>query len=80
MESIRDYAGPISLCGTCGQPAHRSEEGMDQHFSEQWDGVFCPRFPLAGKLVAIEWDGRSLDAVKRTYSDTYPHWVPGAAV
>ncbi|MFD9541219.1 hypothetical protein [Streptomyces sp. NPDC060022] len=66
--SIRNHTGPVYLCGTCGQPSFVGEHG-DQHFDEQWDGVFCPWFPLAGKRLVVQWDGMSLDAVRAQYPD-----------
>lgn len=69
--SIRDHTGPVYVCGTCGQPSFDGEYG-DQHFNEQWDGVFCPWFPLAGKRLAVDWDEMSLDALRRLYPDTFP--------
>jgi len=71
MASIRDYAGEIFLCGSCAQPAFAGENG-DEHFKEQWDGVYCPWFPLAGERVVIKFDPMSLDGIKALYPDTYP--------
>ena len=73
MESIREYTGEVRVCASCGQPCclGATEYGeMWQHFSEQWDGVFCPRFPLAGKPLPMDWDVMSLKQVKTGYRDT----------
>lgn len=75
MQSIRDYDGEVRVCAFCGQPCFfgLTEVGaVWQHFREQWDGVHCPRFPLAGKVVEIEWDPSSLDDLRQRYPDTYP--------
>lgn len=76
MASIRDYDGKIYLCSNCGQPCYEGDVedyGTHlQHFSEQWDGVHCPMFPLAGDPVAIEWDDLSLQTLKEQYPDTHP--------
>jgi len=71
MEKIRVYEGVISLCGSCGQPCYDGEAGL-AHFAEQWDGVFCPRFPLAGERLEIRWDAHSLETLKEQYPDTFP--------
>lgn len=73
MTSIKDYAGPITLCRSCGQPSFSDEEIGHQHFNEQCDGVFCPHFPLAGEQVRMDWDSMSLEQVRDEYPDTYPH-------
>lgn len=72
MYSIRTYEGQIFLCSSCGQPAY--DEGGDTygHFMEQWDGIHCSWFPIANKLISIEWDDMSLDDLKAQYPDTYP--------
>lgn len=80
MTSIRDFAGPMGVCGSCGQPCFNGEYGPE-HFTEQWDGVFCHMFPLAGDMLRIEWDEASLSDVREKYPDTYPRWSPpGPAV
>jgi hypothetical protein len=71
MTSIRDHAGPVFVCGSCGQPAFESEHRLE-HFHEQWDGVFCPWFPPAGKRLVVEWDSITLDTLRAQYPDTYP--------
>lgn len=78
MASIRTYDGKIYLCKTCGQPSYKSSIGLE-HFMEQWDGVFCPWFPLAGGRLEVEWDDRSLDDLKDSYPDTYPRLTDVAA-
>lgn len=77
MMKIRDYDGELRVCASCGQPCYLGEleatygKGW-QHFNEQWDGVFCPFFPLAGEPLAMQWDSTSLEQVKAVYPDTYP--------
>lgn len=76
MASIRTHEGQIFLCGSCGQPAFDGEQGAE-HFLEQWDGVHCPWFPLAGSRIAIQWDAASLRDLRAQYPDTYPrHFAP----
>ncbi|MGW5477668.1 hypothetical protein [Streptomyces sp. NPDC004008] len=75
MSSIRGYKGEVRVCASCGQPCFlgATEFGEAwQHFKEQWDGVFCPRFPLAGKPLVMEWDSMSRDQVLAGYPDTHP--------
>lgn len=82
MQSIREYAGPIHLCTDCGQPCYDEEsEEYDgpMHFSQQWDGIHCPRFPLASGRIRMKWDEESLNDLKATYPDTYPRWPSQAA-
>lgn len=72
MESIHDYTGEVRICASCGQPCFLGdlEEGYGQgwqHFREQWDGVFCPFFPLAGKPLVMEWHDMALKQVKAEY-------------
>ncbi|MEU1673388.1 hypothetical protein ABZ752_15325 [Streptomyces roseifaciens] len=71
-QSIRTFSDTIRICSECAQPAFVGEFGPE-HFKEQWDGVYCPRFPMAGDLVAISWDAMSLSDLKEQYPDTYPH-------
>ena len=78
MESIRTYNGKVFLCKVCGQPCHKGPDGLE-HFKEQWDGIFCPWFPLAYSLLEVEWNVDSLKGVKTTYPDTYPHLADAAA-
>lgn len=73
MASIRTYSGEIYLCKTCGQPCFNNAGVGLEHFMEQWDGVFCPWFPLAGERLVVEWDISSLEDLKESYPDTYPH-------
>ncbi|MET7795695.1 hypothetical protein [Streptomyces decoyicus] len=80
MTSIRTYDGKIYLCKTCGQPAFNGKELGLEHFMEQWDGVFCPWFPLAGDRLEVEWDEMSLGDLKESYPDTYPYLTDAAAV
>lgn len=68
--SIRTYTGVIYLCADCGQPAYDGEYGM--HFNEQWDGVGCPNHPLAGRLLAVDWEPALLAEIQRCYPDTHP--------
>ncbi len=75
MMSIRDYTGAVYVCGTCGQPSYEGELGP-QHFTEQWDGVFCPWFPLAGESLKVAWDDASLCDLRDKYPDTFPHESP----
>lgn len=73
MVSIKNYTGDITICRSCGQPSFSDEEIGHQHFNEQWDGVFCPYFPLAGEKIRMDWDSMSLDQVRDEYPDTYPY-------
>ncbi|MFD6968354.1 hypothetical protein [Streptomyces sp. NPDC059949] len=79
--SIKTYTGPITLCRSCGQPSFTDNEVGHQHFKEQWDGVPCPWFPLAGERIVMDWDRMSLEQIRKEYPDTYPysHLRPGAA-
>ncbi|MEU5426875.1 hypothetical protein AB0H73_14900 [Streptomyces olivoreticuli] len=70
--SIRAFSDTIHICNECAQPAFKGEFGPE-HFQEQWDGVHCPMFPLAGDLVTVSWDALSLGELKAKYPDTYPH-------
>lgn len=81
MESIRTYGGKIYLCKACGQSCHKGLDVGPEHFTEQWDGIFCPWFPLAGGRLEVEWDTASLDDLKASYPDTYPRepTAPAAA-
>ncbi|WP_405909583.1 hypothetical protein OG742_37275 [Streptomyces sp. NBC_00828] len=72
-DRFRDFTGRVTVCASCGQPAYVSELGP-AHFLDQWDGIFCPRFPLAGHLVTVNWHPRSLADWKAGYVCTYPHW------
>jgi hypothetical protein len=78
MHSIKTYSGEITLCRSCGQPSFTDEEIGHQHFNEQWDGIFCPHFPLAGDRIHMQWDGMALEQVRDEYPDTYPHDAPAA--
>ncbi|MFB7711614.1 hypothetical protein [Streptomyces sp. NPDC056105] len=74
MKSIRGYEGEVRICASCGQPSYLGPTecgSLWQHFSEQWDGVYCPRFPLAGQTFAIDWDATSWSDVRRMYPDTH---------
>ncbi|MFD6113583.1 hypothetical protein ACFWG0_26220 [Streptomyces yangpuensis] len=73
MESIKTYTGPVTICASCGQPSYTDNQVGHQHFKEQWDGVYCPRFPLAGERIDMDWHEMSLDQVRAEYPDTYPH-------
>ena len=73
MISIRQHDGEIRICDKCGQPCY--EEQTDYgllwtHFSEQWDGVLCPNFPLANNAIAISWDHMALATLKKRYPDS----------
>lgn len=70
--SIRTFEGVIGLCSTCGQPSFAGDYGQE-HFHEQWDGVFCPMFPLADAPLQVRWDKRALGSLKATSPDTYPY-------
>ncbi|MGW3195190.1 hypothetical protein ACWDBD_11515 [Streptomyces sp. NPDC001118] len=74
MESIRDYTGEVRVCASCGQPCFLGdlEPGYGQawqHFNEQWDGVYCPQFPLAGEPLEMKWHDMALKQVKAEYRD-----------
>lgn len=79
MTSIRTYSGTIYLCKSCGQPSFDNPGVAMEHFTEQWDGIFCPMFPLAGERLEVAWDPASLDDLKDSYPDTYPHLTGSAA-
>ena len=75
MESIRTYDGEIRICLSCGQAAHlegpgSQAEGLWSHFREQWDGVYCDRFPLAGETAAMRWHYLALQQVKDQYPES----------
>jgi hypothetical protein len=83
MESIRTYTGRIFLCTSCGQPCYEDagETGLGillQHFQEQWDGIYCERFPLATGKIAIDWGVMSLAGLKQQYPNTHPERAHGA--
>jgi hypothetical protein len=42
------------------------------HFREQWDGIFCRYFPLAGPVVQMDLDGpqASRQELQAGYPDT----------
>ncbi|AMW10580.1 hypothetical protein A4E84_14345 [Streptomyces qaidamensis] len=69
---FRDFTGEVVVCGSCGQPACDGEYGWE-HFTDQWDGVFCDWFPLAGRPVRVTWHPRSLAEWKAGYRCSYPH-------
>lgn len=75
MASIRSYTGEIHLCRSCGQPSFVDDEVGHQHFKEQWDGIHCPYYPLAGEPVRMDWDSMSLEQVREEYPDTYPRFA-----
>lgn len=77
MTSIRTYEGEIWICANCGQPAFLAgtrDNGEDWwlHFTEQWRGIHCNRFPLAGTVLKMTWDYKSLLQVKERYPDLRP--------
>ncbi|MCX5239771.1 hypothetical protein OG824_31680 [Streptomyces prunicolor] len=67
---FRDYTGTVSICSSCGQPAFQGEYGPT-HFTDQWDGILCPYFPLAGDLVKPAWNADSLESWKAGYPCSY---------
>lgn len=80
---IRDYNGEIRICSSCAQPCYLGPVGDGkgwQHFREQWDGISCEYFPLAGNVIPIRWGRGSLADLKAKYPDTYPdekkRWGP----
>ncbi|MER5572391.1 hypothetical protein [Streptomyces massasporeus] len=72
-DQIQTFTGRVVACSHCGQPAYYNGEVGMAHFLNQWDGVFCPRFPLAGETLTIKWHPRSLADWKAGYSCTFPH-------
>lgn len=76
VTSIRDYDGEIGICASCGQPCYPIDAGdygaQWNHFTEQWDGVWCRYHPLAGNAIDIDWDPGSLESLKQRYPDTSP--------
>ncbi|MGW1390545.1 hypothetical protein ACWD6Q_02625 [Streptomyces nigra] len=74
-DRFRDWNETVRVCTSCGQPAFTGSyaAGGADHFVDQWDGVFCPWFPLAGDTVSIQWNPRSLADWKAAYVCTYPH-------
>ncbi|MFD5661433.1 hypothetical protein [Streptomyces hirsutus] len=72
-DQLQAFTGPVVVCAQCGQPAYYNGEVGMAHFTNQWDGIFCPRFPLAGKTLSIRWHSRSLADWKAGYVCTYPH-------
>src|ERR1035441_444002 len=76
MYSIRTYKGPLFICASCGQSCGNTTTEMGNaigHFDEQWDGIYCQWFPLAGKPIQIEWNNESRKGVQAKYPNTYPH-------
>jgi len=71
-DRFRDSTRQAFVCASCGQPAYDGEYGPT-HFMDQWDGVFCSWFPLAGALVTVNWHPRSLAEWKAGYPCSYPH-------
>jgi len=72
-DQIQTFTGPVVVCSHCGQPAYYHREVGMRHFTNQWDGIFCPRFPLAGSTLTIKWHPQSLADWKAGYICTYPH-------
>lgn len=71
-DAFQTYADRVVVCAHCGQPAfYDSEVGM-RNFTNQWDGVHCPRFPLAGETTTVRWHPRSLADWKAGYVCTDP--------
>jgi hypothetical protein len=77
VDRFRDHSGQVAVCAACGQPAYWAEEtdyyAGPMHFPDQWDGVHCPRYPLASRLIDVSWDPQSLADWKARYGCTYPH-------
>ncbi|MDB1089448.1 hypothetical protein PJ985_17960 [Streptomyces sp. ACA25] len=76
-DRFRDYTGQVTVCSACGQPAYWAEEpgywAGHRHFTDQWDGVHCPRHPLASRVIDVAFHPRSLADWKTRYTCTYPH-------
>ncbi|MER7901099.1 hypothetical protein ABTX62_34795 [Streptomyces sp. NPDC096046] len=72
-DRLQAFSGPVVVCAHCGQPAYYNREVGMAHFTNQWDGIFCPRFPLAGETLTIKWHPQSLADWKAGYVCTYPH-------
>jgi len=72
-DQMQTFTGRVVVCSHCGQPAYYNGEAGMAHFLNQWDGIFCPRFPLAGKTLTIKWHPRSLADWKAGYICTFPH-------
>lgn len=74
MESIRTHTGEIRICTACGQPCGYCPVDDTitawMHFIEQWDGIFCPQFPLTDTTVVMQWDAESLEQVRDGYPDS----------
>jgi hypothetical protein len=73
VDEFQKFTGPVSVCTHCGQPACYDREVGMRHFTNQWDGIFCPRFPLAGETLTFRWHPQSLACWKAGYVCTYPH-------
>ncbi|MFJ9711627.1 hypothetical protein [Streptomyces sp. NPDC101234] len=71
--AFQTFTGPVSVCTHCGQPAFYDREVGMRHFTNQWDGIFCPRFPLAGETLTFKWHPQSLADWKAGCVCTYPH-------
>ncbi|MFE3124489.1 hypothetical protein ACFXHD_13835 [Streptomyces hydrogenans] len=76
-DRFRDYNGPVYVCIECAQPAFDGPYGH-RHFTDQWDGVFCSWFPLAGPVVQPDLDPRSVEEWKARYFCSYPHSTDNA--
>ncbi|MEU4086464.1 hypothetical protein [Streptomyces aureus] len=72
-DHFQTFPGRVVVCAHCGQPAYFDGEVGMAHFLNQWDGIICPRFPLAGATLTITWHPRSLADWKAGYRCTYPH-------
>ncbi|MGW0844217.1 hypothetical protein ACWD26_29580 [Streptomyces sp. NPDC002787] len=72
-DQVQTFTGRVVVCSHCGQPAYYNGDVGMAHFLNQWDGIFCPRFPLAGKTLSIKWHPRSLADWKGGYACTFPH-------
>ncbi|RDD85731.1 hypothetical protein [Streptomyces parvulus] len=63
------FTGKVYVCASCGQPAHNTSDYWGpQHFHDQWDGVHCEWFPLAGRLLITRLHPRSLADWKAGYT------------
>lgn len=69
--------GTVYLCNNCGQPATNELEygfpdGLSMHWSQQWDGVYCNNYPIAGKLIEVDWEPSLLRQIEEQYPNTNP--------
>ncbi|MGW5431932.1 hypothetical protein ACWET9_32745 [Streptomyces sp. NPDC004059] len=64
---FQTFTGRVTVCRHCAQPAYYDPEVGMRHVTNQWDGIICPRFPLAGETHTIQWHPRSLADWKAGY-------------